>query len=106
MAQMGKPISTADHRKGPASDSAPLAFPAAIRIRAPRCRSSVRNAGEARDMIAKELPLELRRLPRWTFALALLEEAIRTHRKKALVTAERQFRQACSNEGWLADDSR
>jgi hypothetical protein len=81
----------------------PLAFDDAIRIRAPGCRSVVRTAGEAIDMIDKELPAELRRLPRWTFARALLKEAERTQRKKDLVAAARQFRQAASNEKWLVD---
>ena len=80
-----------------------LAFEAAIRIRAPGCRSMIRTAVEAVDMIDKELPAELRRLRRWTFARDLLKEAERTHRKKDLAAAARQFRQAASNEKWLAD---
>jgi len=64
----------------------------------------VRTVGEALDMIDDELPAELRRLPRWTFARALLEEARRSQRKKDVVTAARQLKQALSNEGWLAVD--
>ncbi len=86
-------------------ESSSLAFPTAIRIRAGGIRSAVRNADEALDLIDRELPAELRRLPRWTFARALLEEARRTQRKRDLTTAVRQLRQALSNEKWLADDS-
>jgi len=64
----------------------------------------VRTVSEALDMIDDELPAELRRLPRWTFARALLQEASRSQRKKDLATAERQLKQALSNEGWLAAD--
>ena len=97
----GEPTEAAKSRRsGPAR---PLAFDDAIRIRAPGCRSVVRSVGEAVDMIDKELPAELRRLPRWTFARALLKEAERTQRKKDLAAAARQFRQAASNEKWLAD---
>ena len=97
----GEPAESAKSgRSGPAR---PLAFEAEIRIRAPGCRSVIRTVGEAIDMIDKELPAELRRLPRWTFARALLKEAERTQRKKDLAAAARQFRQAASNEKWLAD---
>ncbi|HUI95156.1 MAG TPA: hypothetical protein VLX44_05340 [Xanthobacteraceae bacterium] len=89
----------------PAQTSRSLAFPAAIRIRARGIRSSVRTLDEALDMIERELPAELRRLPRWTFARALLEEARRTQRKRDLLTAARQLRQALSNEKWLADEA-
>jgi len=91
------------HLAGPDA-SQPLPFPKVIRIRAGGIRSQVRNVDEALDMIDRELPVELRRLPRWTFARALLEEAIRTGRKRDLTTAARQLRQALSNEKWLASD--
>ena len=76
------------HLAGPDA-SQPLPFPKVIRIRAGGIRSQVRNVDEALDMIDRELPVELRRLPRWTFARALLEEAIRTGRKRDLTTAAR-----------------
>jgi hypothetical protein len=81
-----------------------LQLPAAIRISGSGQRHVVRTVSEALDMIANELPAELRRLPRWTFAQALLEEARRSQRKKDLATAARQLKQALSNEGWLAVD--
>jgi hypothetical protein len=81
----------------------PLEFPAAVRIRAPGCRPVVRNVSEGLLLIDNELPAELRRLPRWTFARALLAEVLRTRRKRDLTAAVRQLRQALSNEGWLAN---
>ncbi len=91
-------------RTGPPDESRALAFPTAVRVRAGGIRAVIRNVDEALDMIDRELPAELRRLPRWTFARALLEEARRTQRKRDLTTAIRQLRQALSNEKWLADD--
>ena len=81
-----------------------LPLPATIRLRAPRCRPALRTVEEALDMIDSELPAELARLPRWTFARALLLEAAKTGRKRDLVAAVRQVRQALSNEGWLVDE--
>jgi hypothetical protein len=81
-----------------------LALPAAIRLHATGCRPALRTVDEALDMIDSELPAELRRLPRWTFARALLLEAVKTGRKRDLTAATRQVRQALSNEGWLVDD--
>jgi hypothetical protein len=77
----------------------------AINTKGGRLRPVVRTTGEALRLIDKELPVELRRLPRWTFARALLEVAARTMKKRDIETASRQFRQALSNEGWLADDT-
>jgi hypothetical protein len=79
-------------------------LPATIRLRAPRCRPALRTVDEAIQMIDSDLPVELRRLPRWTFARALLVEAIKTGRTRDLTAAVRQVRQALSNEGWLVDD--
>jgi hypothetical protein len=81
----------------------PLEFPAAVHISAPRCRPVVRNVGEGLLLIDNQLPAELRRLPRWTFARALLGEALRTNRKRDVTAAARQLRQALSNEGWLVE---
>jgi hypothetical protein len=81
-----------------------LALPTTLRLRAPGCRPALRTIDEAIDMIDSELPAELRRLPRWTFARALLLEAAKTGRKRDLTAALRQVRQALSNEGWLIDE--
>ena len=61
-----------------------LALPATIQVRAPGCRPALRTVDEAIDMIDSELAAELRRLPRWTFARALLVEAAKTGRKGTL----------------------
>jgi hypothetical protein len=81
-----------------------LALPAPIRLRASGCRPTLRTVDEAIDMIDSELPAELRRLPRWTFARALLMEAAKTGRKRDLTAAARQVRQAVANEGWLIEN--
>ncbi len=81
-----------------------LALPAPIRLHAPGCRPALRTVDEAIHMIDTELPAELQRLPRWTFARALLLEAAKTSRKRDVTAATRQVRQALSNEGWLVEN--
>jgi hypothetical protein len=88
--------------EGPGRDT--LALPAPLRLRARGCRPALRTVDEALDMIDTELPAELRRLPRWTFARALLVAAAKTGRKRDLTAAARQVRQALSNEGWLVEN--
>jgi hypothetical protein len=73
-----------------------------IRTRGKGLRAKVRTVEEAIRLIDRELPAELRSLPRWTFARALLVEAERTRKKRAVTCAVRQLTQALSNEGWLA----
>jgi hypothetical protein len=87
----------------PAAPQAPLLR--AINTKGGRLRPVVRTTGEALRVIDKELPIELRRLPRWTFARELLEVAARTTKKRDIEIAARQFRQALSNERWLADET-
>jgi hypothetical protein len=102
MARQPRRVSQAPPGAG-ASGREPLALPAPLRLRAPRCRPALRTVDEAIHMIDTELPAELGRLPRWTFARALLREASRTGRKRDLTAAVRQLRQALSNEGWLVE---
>ena len=78
-------------------------FPKAFRIKCNGIRSIVRTTAEALRLIDQELPIELRGLPRWGFARALLLEAERSSKKRDLGAAARQLRQALSNEGWLAE---
>jgi hypothetical protein len=66
-------------------------------------RAQVRTVDEALRLIEEELPAELRSLPRWTFARDLLVAASRSTKKRDLTIAVRQFKQALSNEGWLAE---
>jgi hypothetical protein len=72
-----------------------------IRTTGGRVRPAVRTVSEGPRLIDRELPIELRGLPRWTFAKALLQAAARTRSKRDIVTASRQLRRALSNEGWL-----
>jgi hypothetical protein len=64
----------------------------------------IKTVEQAIQLIDSRLPVELRRLPRWSFAHALLVEALRTKKSRDLRTAARQFRQALSNEKWLVAD--
>jgi hypothetical protein len=80
-------------------------LPEMIRIAGSGVRPVVRTLEEALRLIDRELPCELFKLPRWTFARELLVIASRTQSKRDVMTAVRQFRQALSNEGWLVDDT-
>jgi hypothetical protein len=82
-----------------------IELPREIRTNGRRIRPAIRTVAEALGLIEHELPAELRSLPRWTFAKALLRVAARTGTKKDLVTASRQLRQALGNEGWLSPGS-
>ncbi len=92
-----------DARADAAPERETLALPQTVRLHAPGCRPALRTVDEAIHMIDMELPEELRRLPRWTFARALLMEAAQSGRKRDLTAAVRQVRQALSNEGWLIE---
>ncbi len=76
-------------------------LPSEVRIRAPGVRSVVKTVEQALNTIDREISPELARLPRWTFARALLVEAERTGKSRDLNAAFRQFKQALSNEKWL-----
>jgi hypothetical protein len=80
-----------------------LPLPQSIRTRGKRVRPVVRTIPEALRLIDSELPKELRHLPRWAFARALLIAAHYSGKKRDIVCAARQLRQALSNEGWLAE---
>jgi hypothetical protein len=49
----------------------------------------------------EHLPTEMASLPRWTFAKALLSEALQTGKSRDLKAAGRQLIQALRNERWL-----
>ena len=59
------------------------------------------SAEDAIRLIDRNLPPELATQPRWTFARALLVEAIKTGKSRDLTTATRQLTQALRNERWL-----
>lgn len=80
-----------------------MKLPADIHLHAPGTRSTVKTVEQALGLIEHELPPEIAKLSRWTFARALLLEAQKTGKSRDLVTAFRQLKQALTNEGWLAN---
>jgi hypothetical protein len=87
----------------PTPSAQALALPEIIRTRGKGLRPQVRTVTEGIRLIDRELAAELRSLPRWTFARALLVQAERSRKKRDLICAARQLRQALSNEGWLLE---
>lgn len=77
-----------------------MKLPTQVSVRAAGMRSVISTAEEAIEMIDRRLPPELARLPRWTFARALLIEAIKTQKSRDLNVAVRQLQQALRNEKW------
>jgi class 3 adenylate cyclase len=78
-----------------------LELPQRVRVRAPGLRVELATAEKSIRFIDKNVPRELATLPRWTFARALLVEALRTRKARDLRAAVRQLTQALSNERWL-----
>jgi hypothetical protein len=83
----------------------PVKLPTEVRVRAPGHRAAIKTAEAALAFIDRQLPAELARLPRWTFARALLLEVQRTGKSRDMNAAVRQFRQALGNEKWLEENS-
>jgi hypothetical protein len=79
----------------------PVQLSEEVRIKASGLRPLIRTTTEALRLISHELPAELRALPRWSFARDLLLVAEQSRKKRDLICATRQLRQALSNEGWL-----
>jgi hypothetical protein len=80
-----------------------MKLPTSVRVRAPGHRAAITSVDDALGFIDRRLPAELARLPRWTFARALLLEVQRTGKSRDMNAAVRQFRQALSNEKWLEE---
>jgi hypothetical protein len=80
-----------------------MKLPTPVRVRAPGRRGEIPSVKDALGFIDR-LPAELKRLPRWTFAHALLLEAERTGKSRDLKAAVRQLRQALGNEKWLEEN--
>lgn len=80
-----------------------MKLPTDIHIRASGMRPVLKTVEQAVGMIDRDLSPELARLPRWSFARALLVEVQRTGKSRDLNAAFRQLRQALSNEKWLVD---
>ena len=71
-----------------------------VRIKAAGMRSSVGTVEQAIDMIDKDLQPELAQLPRWTFARALLAEALKSGKSRDVKIATRQLQRALRDEKW------
>jgi hypothetical protein len=80
-----------------------MKFQQPLRTKGPGLRPALRTTAEAIRLIDEDIPQEVRTLSRWTFARALLSEAERSQKKRDLKLAERQLKQALSNESWLVD---
>lgn len=74
-------------------------LPSEIRVQAAGVPRVLRTVEDALAMIGV-LPPEIAQLPRWTFAKALLQEALKMQKSRDLKTAVRQLQQAISNEKW------
>jgi hypothetical protein len=81
----------------------PMSLPKPIHTHGQGLRAIIRTVHEAIGLIDNELPAELRSRSRWTFARALLIEAQKSGKKRDLVVATRQLKQALDNEGWLLE---
>lgn len=84
------------------AEATTLKLPKPVSIRAAGVRATVETVQQAIDMIDTDLPREFAQLPRWTFARALLVEALHTNKSRDVRTAARQLQQALQNEGWAA----
>jgi hypothetical protein len=112
---IGVVLSSGDDRAGPVRcdrqakrRQALMDFPDPIRTTGSGVRGIIRSTEEAIRFIDRELPAELKKLPRWTFARELLLVAERSEKKRDLKHAYRQLRQGLSNDRLLdlskADD--
>ncbi len=86
-----------------ATDAAGL--PSAIGVSAPGLRTRLGTLKEALAFIDRHVPPELASRPRWTFARALVVEAMHTGKSRDVNTAARQLTQALRNERWLDEPS-
>jgi hypothetical protein len=82
-----------------------MKLPTQVRVRAPGHGAAIKSVEDALGFIERQLPEELARLPRWTFARALFVEAQRTGKSRDMNAAVRQFRQALGNEKWLDESA-
>jgi hypothetical protein len=78
-----------------------LKLPRSVHVKAPGVRKELATVETAIRFIDKNVPRELATLPRWTFARALLLEALKTQKRRDLQAAVRQLMQAVSNERWM-----
>ena len=81
-----------------------MIFPYVIRTKGSSVRRLMRSTEEALRFIDTELGAELRSQARWKFARELLVVAEKSAKKRDLVYAHRQLRQALSNDLLLHED--
>jgi class 3 adenylate cyclase len=99
---LNKPRSNrADSERRESDATEHLELPQRVHVRAPGLRLELATVEKSIRFIDKNVPRELATLPRWTFARALLVEALRTRKARDLRAAVRQLSQALSNERWL-----
>jgi hypothetical protein len=75
-----------------------MILPTAIRTKGSSVRRLMRSTQEALRFIDTELASELQSKPRWKFARELLVVAEQTEKRRDLICAHRQLRQALRND--------
>jgi hypothetical protein len=88
-------------QRAPLHQDAQLALPQHLYVKAPGLGLELTTVEGSIKFIDRHVPAELAALPRWTFARALLAEALKTRKTRDLRAAVRQLSQALSNERWL-----
>ena len=78
-----------------------MQLPTQVRIRAGGMSQVISTVEQAIALIDKRFPPEVAHLPRWTFARALLVEALKTEKSRDMKVAMRQLQQALRNEKWI-----
>jgi glutathione S-transferase len=78
-----------------------LALPGVVRVRAAGKPREIATVKQALSFVDRHVHPDLARLPRWTFARALLDEAAKTGKSRDVNAAFRQLKQALGNEKWL-----
>jgi glutathione S-transferase len=72
---------------------------------APPGSRAIATVKQALSFVERNVHPDLARLPRWTFARALLEEAAKMRKSRDVNAAFRQLKQALSNEKKWLDES-
>jgi hypothetical protein len=98
-----KPPQRAYQKRAERTDKNTFNLTAPIRVRSPTVGIKIDTLEKALKFIDRSVPDELSKLPRWTFARALLVQAMRTGKSRDLNTAVRQLKQALRNESWLIE---
>lgn len=99
------PAKSARSRKRPPRlpEPASIRLLGPVRVQAPHLHVTIETVEKGINLIDRHMPAELVHLPRWTFARALLVEALKTGKARDVKAATRQLLQALRNERWLDD---